>query len=146
MATLFGDTTAYTGDNDTQNANVLVFQNRTFLATAGTVTSVYLYLRGHAGGNVRVTIHASDGTIITNGISNGVSLDYEESYHWQQFTFPTNPTVTASNYYLAYITDTNNACYTGLDTSTGTGRYGSDSSGTYASPPAISDPSVIDYA
>lgn len=141
---LVGSSTEATEDSIAPTATQASFFNTNFTATwAGdctteTVGTIELYVKGHAGGNCKAYIAASDGTILTNGVSNVLAVEYEDTPAWKAFTMGTPPTITkGTGYKIAYICDTEAAVLFYLN-DTGTTTLCFETGGTYASPGALS--------
>jgi len=76
--------------------------------TTTTVGTLEVYFAGNATGNCKAILANSDGTIVTNGVSNATSVpDWEGNPSWYVFTMGTPPTITkGNNYKIAVVCDT----------------------------------------
>lgn len=103
MAT-FGRTDT-TGVNQLNNiSNNAISGGKYTLSENGTVTKVSIFLKKQSGtSSVKaVIVGASDGKIVSNGVSGGVSIT-STSYGWIHFTFTNNPSLTAGDYILCLV-------------------------------------------
>jgi hypothetical protein len=76
--------------------------------TTETMATIDVFVRVTSGGtlNCKAFVTNSDGTIVTNGISNALGMEWEEAATWHTFTMGTPPTLTKSTAYkLAFICD-----------------------------------------
>ena len=75
------------------------------LTEDGTVTKISAHLRSSTNRNVKaVIVKSSDLTIVANGVSNvTVSTASTTNFAWFDFTFTTNPVLTAADYYLCIV-------------------------------------------
>lgn len=108
----------------------------------GTVVTGAAYCRGATVTvNAKMFITDSSGNIITNGISNALSITTTAAL--KTFTWGTPPSVSSgTTYWVAIIPDGNlRLMYT--DTTSGTSRY--DSTNSYASPQTMSGATVGTY-
>lgn len=111
-------------------------------ASTTALASLGVYVRGHAGGNCKMTIRNSSLGLIAT--SNAKSFDYEDNPSLQEFTFSSPPTITKGTSYVpGLICDTDYAVAirtlsTGTDMSYGT-------NGSYASPAATLTETTSSY-
>lgn len=101
-------------------------------AETTTCSSINVYLRGWAGGNVKGILRGSDEAIIAQ--TNALNVAYSDNPESRTLTFSSPPTITkGSTYYLSVIVDTEYTAIISQIARTGTNIHEGDV-GTYASP------------
>lgn len=144
---ILGTSTTSTATASTPGSSVQEwFWNVDFAATwsesasTTTVGTIEWYTQGWAGGNCKAILLNSDGSIVTNGVSNAAAYDYEENATWHVFTMGTPPTVTKStNYKIAIVCDTDYAIQIPFN-DTGSQTLGYEGAGNYTTPTAVTIP------
>jgi len=110
--------------------------------STGTVGTATIYCAGNTGTiNAKAVITDSSGNILTNGISNSLSITTTAAD--KTFTFATPPSVTKdSTYWVGVVPDANLKIYYYASTG-GSSEY--DSSNSYSSPSSPTDASSGTY-
>lgn len=145
---IIGSSTTSDASQASPNANNEFFWNVDFpaswseSASTTTVATIEWYLQGWAGGNCKAILLNSDGTILTNGVSNALAIEYSETASWHSFTMGTPPTVTKStNYKIAIVCNADVAIQLNYNGS-GTQTFGLETTSTsqYTTPTAVTIP------
>jgi len=143
---IVGSSTEATGDDVSIASNQELFFDTAYSATwAGdctteTVGTIEVYMKGWEGGDCKAIIGTSTGNLLTNGVSNSASVEYEDNASWHSFSMGTPPTITKSTAYRIGVVcsktpDGTIALFPAA--TTGTSEIGSDTTGTYTTPTSM---------